>query len=74
MLYSNSYWLSILYIVACVYVNPKLLIYPSLPHFPFGNRNFVFEICESFCFVNKFFYIILIRVHDLLIFLEYLLL
>ena len=29
------------YIQQCVYVNPKLLIYPS-PPFPFGNHSFVF--------------------------------
>ena len=31
-------WLSILYVVVCIYVNPKLLIYPP-PPFPFGNHN-----------------------------------
>ena len=30
----------------CVYVNLKLLVYPSLP-FPFGNRKFVFYVCVS---------------------------
>ena len=65
MLYSNSYWLSILYIVVCVYVNPKLLLHPSLPHFPFGNHNFVFEICESFCFVNKFIYILFFKLESI---------
>ena len=33
--------------VYIVYVNPKLLIYPSPPPFPFGNHKFVFEVCES---------------------------
>ena len=30
-------------------VNPKLLVYPSLPcpSFPFGNHKFVFKVCES---------------------------
>ena len=28
----------------CVYVNSKLLIYPSLLPFPFGNHKFVFEV------------------------------
>ena len=34
----GSCWLSILYIIVCVYVNPKLLIYPSPPCFPFSNH------------------------------------
>ena len=34
------------YIQQCVYVNPKLLIYPS-PLFPFGNHKFVFCVHES---------------------------
>ena len=28
----------------CVYVQPKLPIYPSLPLFPFGNHKFVFSV------------------------------
>ena len=40
-------WLSI-YIQWCVYVNPKLLIYPPPQHVPFGNRKFVFKICVQF--------------------------
>ena len=35
------------YIEQCVYVNPNLLIYSSLPPFPFGNHKFVFYVCES---------------------------
>ena len=35
------------YIYQCVFVNPKLLVYPSTPCFPFGNHKFVFEVCES---------------------------
>ena len=35
-----------------VFINPVLLIYPP-PCFPFGNRNFVFYICE-YISVNKF--------------------
>ena len=31
----------------CVYVNTKLLIYPSPSPFPFGNLKFVFKVCES---------------------------
>ena len=31
-----------LYIWQCVYFNPKLLIYPSSPSFPFGNHELVF--------------------------------
>ena len=43
-------WLSTLpniYSGMCVCVHPRLLIYPSLPHFPFGNHKFVFNICKS---------------------------
>ena len=33
--------------IQCVSINPKLLIYPSLPTFPFDNHKFVFYVCES---------------------------
>ena len=36
----------IYFIGSSVYVNPKLLIYFSLP-FPFDNHKFVFSDCES---------------------------
>ena len=45
--------LSILYIVVCISINPKVLIYPSLP-FPFGNHKFVFCLWIYFYFVTKF--------------------
>ena len=31
----------------CAYVNPKLLIYLPLTHFPFGNHKLAFEVWES---------------------------
>ena len=34
------------YIQLCVCVNPKLLIYPSPLHIPFGSHKFVFDICK----------------------------
>ena len=30
-----------------MYVNPKLLIYPSPPCFPFGAHKFIFKSCKS---------------------------
>ena len=43
--YSRSFYLSVLYIVACVCQSqsPNL----SLPPFPFGNHKLVFHICDS---------------------------
>ena len=46
ILYLMSHQGSPLYIYWCVSVNPKLLIYPSLP-FPFGNYKFVLYVCGS---------------------------
>ena len=45
MLHSKS--LLIFYIWSHVYANPKFLIYPCIPPFPFGNHKFVFEFCKS---------------------------
>ena len=45
-LYRRSFWLSILYVVVRVCVNPKLLIDPSPLCFPYGNHTFVFKIYE----------------------------
>ena len=58
-------WLLSILCTVCVYINPKLLIYPSpFPSpFPFGNHKFVFYFCESISdlyvssFVSFFFYI-----------------
>ena len=46
----------LLYIQQFVSANPKLLIYPSSPAFPFSNHKFFSCV---FCFVNKFFCIII---------------
>ena len=47
-IYCTKYILYIFFIYSStLYVNPKLLIYSSLPRFPFGNHKFVFYICES---------------------------
>ena len=46
---AGSYCLSILYLVVCI---PNLPIYSSPCLFP-GNHNFVFHICDYFCFINK---------------------
>ena len=49
-------WLSVLHIVACVCVciPSSRFILPS-PHFPSGDRQFVFDIHQfCFCFINKF--------------------
>ena len=40
----TTYWLNN---NKCVYVAPKILIYPTLPLFPLGNHKFVFYVCES---------------------------
>ena len=51
------------YIYLCMCINPKLLIYP-LPYVScFGNHKSVFEVSESFCFANKFIFIIYFRFH-----------
>ena len=40
-----------LLVICCIQqyvcINPKLLIYPSSPRFPFGNCKFVFDTCKS---------------------------
>ena len=46
MLYSRSL-LTMYFIYSSVYVNSKLLIYPSLLPFPFGNHKLVFKVCIS---------------------------
>ena len=46
----------------CVSVNPKFLIFPYLSS-PFGNHKFVFYVCESVCFVNKFTCIMFFEFH-----------
>ena len=56
-------WLSFLYIVVCVYVNPKLLICPS-PHFPFGNHKFVFYVYGSIFFFLVYRFICIIFLKD----------
>ena len=38
----------------CVYVNPKLLMYPSLLPFPFGNHKFVFSVFGSVLYISSF--------------------
>ena len=38
------------HIQQCVHVNPNLLIYPSPPHFPFGNHKFDFFVYLFFGF------------------------
>ena len=42
MLYSRILLIIYFMCICCVYVNPNFLIYPSPPHFPFGNHKFVF--------------------------------
>ena len=41
------------YIQQCVYVNPKLPIYPSPQSFPFGNHKVIFDICKSVSVLQK---------------------
>ena len=36
----------LLYVQQCVSADPKLIIYPSLTPFPYGNHEFVFCVCE----------------------------
>ena len=38
---------NLFYIQYCVSANPKMLIYLSPTHFPFGNHKFDFYACES---------------------------
>ena len=52
---SSKVSIHIFHIYSCVYINPNILIspFPYLP-FTYGDRKFVFYVCEAFCFVNKF--------------------
>ena len=51
LLMQYSMFMLAIYATYCsVNVNPTLLIYPSLPHFPFGNYRFAFDICKSVSF------------------------
>ena len=44
--YTRSLWV-IYFLYSRVYDNDKLLTYPSLPPFHFGNPKFVFYVCGS---------------------------
>ena len=41
--------------------HPKFPMLP--PSFPFGNHRFVFEVCDCFCFMNRFVCILFFRFH-----------
>ena len=61
--YTVSPWLSILYIVVCIYINPNIPIYPSLFLLPLGNHKSVFYIYKSICSADKFICILCLVPH-----------